>query len=411
MNRGHYHQKIHYYLALIIAFSLPLGKLTPIFITLMFLNWLIEGDFNNKFKIILHNKFTLLFVLFYTLHIVGLLYTQNKNDGLFNLQVKLSILLFPLLITSRPFSASNVKYVFFALIAGGMLSSIIMLSRSIYFYIANNENYFFYQTFSILMHPSYLSMYLNVSIAWLLINITSNQSLGKSIPILFSIFIIAFLSFIIILLSSKAGIITLLLIYIVFLFYNVFYKKRNIIGVIGVILLLLSVSLVFRFAPKVTGRVYELIEAVKNENNNQTIESSSVRLLIWNVANSLISKNFLFGVGTGDVKDELKKEYSKRNMTGAFANELNAHNQFYQIFMSLGIIGFLVLLVVLLFPMYFAIKTENYIYMAFLLIMIINFIPESMLETQAGTMFYGFFNSLLCFSKTQPKSYFNTQNL
>ena len=46
------HTKAHYVLAILIAFSLPFGRLTPIFISLMLLNWLIEGDFKNKFKII-----------------------------------------------------------------------------------------------------------------------------------------------------------------------------------------------------------------------------------------------------------------------------------------------------------------------------------------------------------------------
>ena len=98
MTKADIHTKLHYFLGLIIAFTLPLAKLTPVFIALMLLNWIIEGDFKNKFKTILNNKIALLFISFYLLHLVGLSYTQNIPDGLFDIQVKLSLLLFPLIL-------------------------------------------------------------------------------------------------------------------------------------------------------------------------------------------------------------------------------------------------------------------------------------------------------------------------
>jgi O-antigen ligase len=91
--------------------------------------------------------------------------------------------------------------------------------------------------------------------------------------------------------------------------------------------------------------------------------------------------------------------YKERGMKGAFEHQLNAHNEYYQVFISLGIIGFILLLVTLYFPFIFAFRTGNTIYLLFLLIVVLNFLTESMFETQAGVMFYAFFNSLLCFSK------------
>ncbi len=93
-------------------------------------------------------------------------------------------------------------------------------------------------------------------------------------------------------------------------------------------------------------------------------------------------------------------EYEKLGMKGALEHKLNAHNEFYQVFISLGLIGFIFLILSLILPLFFAIKTNNGIYILFLVIVILNFLPESMLETQAGVMFYAFFNSLLCFKTT-----------
>ena len=115
----------------------------------------------------------------------------------------------------------------------------------------------------------------------------------------------------------------------------------------------------------------------------------------------MISENLLVGVGTGDAKDALMKEYTKRGMTGAIEHDLNAHNEFYQVFVAIGIIGFVLLLSNLYFPLIFAFKNGNLVYLLFLIIIILNFLPESMLETQAGVMFFAFFNSLLCFNKSK----------
>src|ERR1051326_3988087 len=101
MKREYFHTRTHYYLSLLIAFSLPLAFFTPIFIALLLLNWLLEGDLNNKMISVFKNKFAVLFVSFYLLHIIGQAYTQNMDAGWFDLQVKFSLLIFPLIMASR----------------------------------------------------------------------------------------------------------------------------------------------------------------------------------------------------------------------------------------------------------------------------------------------------------------------
>ena len=167
---------------------------------------------------------------------------------------------------------------------------------------------------------------------------------------------------------------------------------------LGLLIIGASVFAVMNFVPQISGRIHRAIDALNNSNVNEAeVESSAVRLLVWSAANELVSDNLIVGVGTGDAKDELMNVYKFRGMTGAYAHELNAHNEFYQVFISLGIIGFVLLLICLYFPFIFAFRTGNAIYLLFLLLICINFLTESILETQAGVMFYAFFNSLLCF--------------
>ncbi len=401
LSRNILHQKTHLISALCIAFFLPIARLVPVFISIMLLNWILEGDFKTKFRRIRNNRFAILFIAFYFIHLIGLIYTQNMDSGFFDVQVKLSLLAFPIIIAGKPFDVADKQKIFLAFVGGCILSILLMLSRAAYFYFTIHENDFFYESFSSwLIHPSYISMYLNVAIAWLIINIQRVKFSEKPYSFLLGLVLILFFSVAILLLSSKLGIVTLVLLFIGFLLFYLFSRKKYLIGLIGFTIIGVSIFAVMRFVPEVSGRINRAIDAVTNPTVNEAeVESSAVRLLVWSAANEVVSDNLIVGVGTGDAKDELMKVYKDRGMTGAYAHELNAHNEYYQVFISLGIIGFILLLSNLYFPFVVALRNGNIIYFLFLLIISFNFLTESMFETQAGVMFYAFFNSLLCFSK------------
>lgn len=401
MNRKEFHIKAHYFLALAIALTLPFARFTAIFILLLLLNWLIEGDFKSKFQNIVSNKLSFIFIAFFLMHAIGLIYTENIDSGLFDLQVKLSLLVFPIIMVSRPYSVLQVRNIFVLFIIGGILCSLFLLSRAIYTYIAFAENNFFYQAFSFLVHPSYLSMYFNLCIAWLMLKIFPKSNDINRLTLIVSILIILFFSFIIVLLSSKMGLIILFALYLGFTIYLVVSRRKYLLGFIGFLLIVATVFALFRFVPEATSRLTSIVTAMSSTTNNQAdSESTAVRLLIWSASNQVVSENLIVGAGTGDAKDVLLAEYAKRGMTGALERKLNAHNEYYQVFLSIGLIGFILLLLCLILPLYKAFTSSNAIYILFLLIVIINFIPESMLETQAGVIFYAFFNSLLCFTKS-----------
>jgi len=404
LSRIEIHKKIQLVLCLCIAFFLPIARLVPIFITLLFLNWLTEGDFKNKFKTLSKNKYALLFIVFYLLHLIGLTYTSNMDSGLFDVQVKLSLLIMPLVLCSKPLDEQNKQNVFVSFILGCVASIIILLIRATYIYFTTGENDFFYENLSsYLIHPSYLAMYLNVAIAWLMFNGKKVNYLNRHKSIL-SLFLIILFSVFIFMLSSKSGIITMVLMYIGFVIYFIIAKKKYLIGITGLLVIALSIFTVMRFVPEVSARIDRAITAVTHPSNDQTnVESTAVRLLVWQAASKIILEHIVVGVGTGDSKDELMKEYKAEGIKGAYAHELNAHNEFMQVFVSLGLIGFISLFAMLWFPLFHSIKTRNAIYMLFLLLVSLNFLTESMFETQAGVMFYAFYNSLLCFTKPNLK--------
>ena len=109
----------------------------------------------------------------------------------------------------------------------------------------------------------------------------------------------------------------------------------------------------------------------------------------------IISKHVIFGVGTGDVKDALMESYKEHQDVKILSQKLNAHNQYLQTFISLGIFGLILLLYMLFFPAIRAFRQKDFLFMIFLAIFAVNIMVESMLENQAGVIFYALFNALL----------------
>jgi len=79
------------------------------------------------------------------------------------------------------------------------------------------------------------------------------------------------------------------------------------------------------------------------------------------------------------------------------SNKFNAHNQYFETFVATGIIGFLIFMTWLFYPVFYK---RNYNKKRFLIlilvgILMINFLFESALNTISGVMFIAFFYSFL----------------
>ena len=401
MTKQEAHTKIHFYLAIAIAFSLPIARFTPICIALMFFNWLIEGLFKEKFVSFFKNRFALLFVSFFLLHLIGLVYSQNMDFALKDIEVKLSLFIFPLMLATCLFKNDKINKISNAFVLGCIVAGGAMLIRAFYMYWALGENNFFYQNFAFLLHPSYMSMYLNLAIAYVLLRLVKTPTVLNRYV---SFIMIIFFTILNILLSSKMGIISNALILIGFMSYYMIRNKKYVLGSISFIAAIVFCISLIKFVPSIGGRIDSLMHSFNESTVNKTSdESTAVRKLIWRAASEVISTHFIIGVGTGDSKDALMKEYVEEGLKGAYEHKLNAHNEYLQVFVALGAIGFLLLISSLISPLLHSIKLPNPLYLVFLLLIIVNFTTESMFETQAGVMFYAFFNSLFCFNTNRDK--------
>jgi len=121
------------------------------------------------------------------------------------------------------------------------------------------------------------------------------------------------------------------------------------------------------------------------------------RMVYWQVALRIIKDNYLFGVGTGDVKDAFKDVYSEGYFDLDEKYWLRAHNQFLTFFVAFGAFGFAYF--IYLFAESFRCNRLSYLASAVTLLALLSCLTEDTLETQAGVAFFGFFLALFSQNK------------
>lgn len=374
----------------------------------MGLFWLVEFNYKEKFLRLKKSKprrLLLSFSVLYLLFVIGAFYSDNvfgyNGGALFNLEKRMSLFVFPLLFSTtniEPISGKLFKQIQKAFILGCILSVFFLVNIAFYKYMQTNDNSeFYYSKLAEFHHPSYLALYYTFCIIillnWLVKPIKRITGRRNSVIILILLFQVM-----IVLLSSKAGIIGTIIVYAATFVYillpvNKFKKTKSLIP--------LSLIVIFMFTLLLNSSSYRRFNSVEKAIENSTeqktdkIGSTGARILVWESALEIIKENPIFGVGTGDTKKALLDKYEENNKTLALKKELNAHNEYLQTYMSIGILGFLVLVFSLLLPAWFAFRKKHLIYLLFLMVIAFHFMVESMLAKQAGIVFYAFFNAML----------------
>lgn len=391
MNNANLLNNINLYSLYVLAFALSFyKKALPILIILFLVTSLLSG----VRKLALKDKKVLLFALLYLSYIVGLLYSTNLSFGLKDLETKLSLLVFPLAFFM---TSINLKKALPAVlkwfVMGLTLASIICLTGGVYqFALTGEEAALFYSKLSLFHHPSYFSMYLNLGLLVLYFGYFKENSLVHLNTTLLVI-VALFFSIIIVLLSSKIGIITMLILQFFALLYWVIKYKQIVKSLVGLAIIVGGLIVVYQTSHVFSVRINEFVSVITSDKASKK-STTGVRIYAWQTAIELIKEKPLIGYGTGDVKEVLVNEYVKKELTVLAGKELNPHNQFLQTTVAIGVVGFLLLLLSLVLPMAFSVQQKYYLYTSFLVLFLINNLTESMLETQSGVIFYGFFNAL-----------------
>ena len=421
--------------ALLLTFWIPFSKnYLTIFIGFWVLTWLLEGNFIQRFKNSKLNNYQtialFLPIILYVLNVFSLIISENKELAIFDLEVKVSLLLFPLLFLGTNDMYRLKRSVFLKVFVLGLVTaSFVCIANAFYnsihfnngtvdfntaispykahlnFFelIGNRFSTFSYTRFSIFHHPSYYALYLSFGVvsAYYLYR-TATKKILKT---LYSLSILLF-TVVIYFLSSRAGLIALFIVIFTIMIIEILLRRKIIViilsliyfFVVGVALLNSKLSINFnsvieqaKESENINDFIDYFIEGVQGNNKKK----EDARLTIWRYAYDLAKDNPLTGVGIGDVKANLYDKYKQDNYLAGIQCRYNAHNQYLETFIAGGYIMLIALLVFLIFGMYMAIARQRYILGALMFLVALNMAFESMFNTMAGTIFIMFFYSLL----------------
>ena len=178
----------------------------------------------------------------------------------------------------------------------------------------------------------------------------------------------------------------------IFMAFYLMLKKRA-FG-IALVLILAFVSLPFiayKFVPSFKNKVDYVRWDLTQYKYGKKVGANSdyKRLISWEIGAEIAKENLWFGIGIGDLKEEVYHKYKLHRPEIEHLNQIMPHNQFLYVFAGIGIFGFIVFTISVLMPLFYQMLIfKDWYFAAFNLSIIGSFFVENTIEGQIGTTLY-----------------------
>lgn len=396
-------QQLRYLLILLFTFSLPF----PIFYSsILLICFMVLTVFNlevKRFKQI-PKKFWL-FQLVYALGLLGYYQSLHRNEASFLLERQLTILLFPVVLPlalniQRKMLAGILMTISLACVVAIVflvlkMNYIIFSVMHMPFSQVLSSGVFFNHGFSkpISIHAGYLSLYVALSIIYLL---SLYHSQARRSGKLILVTMVGILGIGMLFLASRNVMLALMCILLfIYPYYHVANKMRFYLVFLSLIAIIV---LTFQTVPYLKERFsVQLVSDIKSLQNGKVVSYSATepRIERWKCALTLIKKSPLFGYGTGDEIKMLKTEYMNQGLFISYLEEFNAHNQYLSYLLKNGVFGLLIFLGIFYVYLRLAYRRKNFVYISFLVLLLIGFYTENILDANKGILFFALFNTVM----------------
>lgn len=336
-----------------------------------------------------HVCFVVLCALYFLLICLSYIFSEDKITAFNNLNRSVYFLIIPTAIIFGPHIDTNR---FLEVTANYIISTLVYGATGLisvaYLYSQKMTNKFSYEAFgeALGVHTPYYGLFVAFGVGLTLVKIYESKGYLRVLGL---VLLCCFHFLIFYMLSTRTAIVAVSLevLSISVYYYRKGYKFKSSLILFSTVL---GIFLVIS-----NGFLKERIqEAIETDNNFGSGISSRGKHWKSVIEAYQVEGNFFFGNSTGDTQNILNKYYQKNNFFG-YEYDYNAHNQYLESLMSIGIIGLMVLLCIFGLGFYIAIQNASVLLFCFMVITSICFITESMLMTQRGITFFLLIMSVL----------------
>lgn len=351
--------------------------------------WLIWGDKKATLNLIKFNPIVFISFLFFLIHVIGLLWTEDLKWGLHIISKEIRFLMIPILMSL--IKKEEVPFLINTFIVSMTLSEII--SYLIWFEIlppmfgANS-----YDPAPFMGHIPY-NAFLAFTI-YLLIHALLFQENVSNIKKVYAFFFTITMSINMFITGGRAGQIAFFVVIILTFFQ--FYKK-SLIKAISIVFI--SIPIIFTIAYNTSAIFHDRVNLAINDIKTlkQNPNTSVGIRVIFNINTlKIISQNPILGVGTGDFPKEYKKINDLHNPN--FVSTVNPHNMYLLVWAQTGIFGLFLLLSLFFLQIYIGLKKISPYYRIQIILptifLVIMFSDSYLLGHYTSTLFI-LFSSLL----------------
>lgn len=384
--------KVEQFLLLALIFLLPISiSATNVVIVLILVLWLLSGDFKAKFDQIRSSKLVIASVVFFSLHITGLLWTDDIHWGGKIIKKMLDfVLLLPILFTmvKKEYIRHYVSAFLLAITLSEFFSYLIWFEIISPFgpaTVTDPTPFIFHVVYNpLLAFATYLLAY----------EIGFNKGLSK---IRRSFFMLLFftMSINMFITGGRAGQVAYFVLLMLFIFQYFRFQKIK------------ALFISFIVIPGVFWGAYNTSElfqkraemAVTNLQSYSENKNTSVGQRVTYILNSweIISEHPILGVGTGDFTTEYTK-INDRNHSEVSSLH-NPHNMYILVLVQLGVVGLISLLSLFYYQLKFSLTALNQfsrdVGIALPLLFLVVMWSESYLLLHHTTVLFVFFSSFL----------------
>jgi len=388
------------YLLIILAFLAPLTVFgANMIIVVIAFTWLLSGDYQSKFNEISKSKLMIASIIFFSLHLVGLIWTNDLSWGLHIVhKMWYFLLLLPIFYTLV--QQHYVKYYVSAFLLAMILTvtisfliwfEVIPLSKNIdgvpMFLHATLEN-----PVPFMSHISYNPI-LCLAIYMVCQQLMFNNSLSQLKRYIYS-FIALTMTINMFITGGRAGQVMFFAMLGILFIQSLMSKKYK-----YVILILILIPGVFFTAYQTSSsfptRVDDTISSIMNYSQNSTTALGH-RITYWVNTLELIQENPIIGVGTGDFPNEYLKIH---NQNSDRRSTTNPHNMYLLVQAQLGIFGLISLLSIFYYQIKLSFLSTNKFYrdlgIALPLLYLLAMFSDSYLLGHFTSLIFIFFSSFL----------------